>query len=116
MIPQQKIKSPKTVVCFILLALFFSAGVIVFFTLGGVFYAKEGPRVSHYANTMCTVDSRSWKTYQCKSRYYFYTCYGPIWRVHFQLDRLISATVEQDRRYSSYTEALNKAYQYQVSE
>ena len=114
MIPQQKIKSPKTVAC-IMLGLLFFAGVIVFFTLGGVFYAKQGPRVSHYANTMCTVDSRSWKMYQCKSRYYYYTCYGPIWGVHYKLDRPISATVEQDERYSSYSDALNKAYQYQVS-
>jgi hypothetical protein len=111
--PPQRIKSRRAAAC-ILLGVLFLAGVVVFFTLGGVFYAEQGPRVKYYANSMCTVDMRSWKTYQCKSRYYYYTCYGPVWGVHYTLDRLTFATLEQDHRYSSYSDALNKAYQYQV--
>jgi len=108
-----KIKDPKAVICFILALLCFCA-IVVLFTLGGIFFASEHPKALNYANSMCRVDSRDWRMYQCKSRYYWYTCYGPIWKVHHGEQRNISATVEQERRYSTYSEARAKADEYEI--
>ena len=112
---QKKVLPCKAVPTF-LLAMFFAAGIIVFFIIGGIFFAKEDPKVKHYENTMCQVDSRSYRVYQCKTRYSYYTCYGPIWRAHFQLNnQTINTVVEQEQRYDSYRDALDKAYEYEVS-
>ena len=110
----RRIKNPKAVLCAFFALLFF-AGVFVLFIMGGVFYGQERPKVLNYANDMCTVNSRSVATYQCKSRYYYYVCYGPTWSVFRSADRPIFARVEGSRRYSSYYDALNKANEYQVS-
>ncbi len=83
--------------------------------MGGIYFSDEHPKVLHYANSMCQVDSRSYKLYQCKSRYYTYTCYGPTWNVHHGERRDIFAIVEGQKRYFSPSDALNKAYEYQVS-
>ena len=111
---QAKIKSPKAAAC-LFFGLIFLSGVIVLFIIGGLFFSKEHPKVSNYANAMCQVDSRFWKTYECETRYYYYTCYGPTWDVHYVGNMTGSATVEIDHRYSTITEAINKADEYAVS-
>ena len=111
---KHKIKDPKAILCLFLSLLCF-ASIIVLFTMGGMFYSDEHPKVLNYDNSMCVVDSRSWKTYQCKARYYTYSCYGPKWNVRHGENRTIVAIVEGEKRYRSYTDALNKANEYQVS-
>lgn len=111
---QQKVKNPKAVVS-LLAALLLFAGVIILFTIGGVFFSKEKPRVNYYENTICQVDSRSYRIYQCKSRYVYYPCYSPIWYAHFSLNsQIINTVVEQDQRYDSYRDAIDKANEYAV--
>jgi hypothetical protein len=107
---KNNIKNPKTIFCLFFTLLCFSA-IIVLFTLGGVFFSEEHPKVLNYANSMCRVDSRSYKVYECHSRYYTYTCYGPTWNVHYDN---VFAIVETQRRYRSYSDALIKANEYQV--
>jgi hypothetical protein len=97
------------------LALQFLTVAVALVVIGSLFIAKERPKVLHYADTMCEVDSRSWKTYVCTTRYGSYTCYGPTWKVHHGENRTTNATVEGERRYRSYSDALKKAYEYQVS-
>jgi len=109
-----KIKDPKAIAC-IILAAFGVPAIIVLFTMGGVYYADEHPKVLTYANSMCQVDSRSYKTYECKSRAYRYDCYGPIWNVRHGEKRDVFAIVEINKRYRYYSDALNKANEYQVS-
>lgn len=111
---KHKIKDPKAVICLFLFLIFF-ASVITLFIMGGIFYSDEHPKVLNYANSMCVVDSRSWKMYQCKARYYFYNCYGPKWDVRHGENRTIFAIVEGEKRYRSYSDALDKANEYQVS-
>jgi hypothetical protein len=111
---KHNIKDPKSIACIVLACIGFPA-LIVLFTMGGVFYAKEHPKVLDYANSMCRVDSRSYKTYQCKTRYYQYSCYGPIWEAHYGENRTIFALVEGEKRYRSYIDAFNKAQEYNVS-
>jgi len=111
---QYKIKDPKAIACIILAAISLPA-IIVLFTMGGVFFSEEHPKELNYANSMCQVNSRSYKLYQCKARYYTYTCYGPVWQVHHGENRDVLATVEEEKRYRSSSDALNKAYEYQVS-
>ena len=111
--PQQKIKNPVAVLTLILAILCFSA-IIVLFIIGGIFYGEERPKVLNYANDQCVVDSRSYRSYQCTSRYFTYTCYGPIWDVRHGQQKDVPATVETKRRYRSYLDALNQANEYQV--
>jgi hypothetical protein len=111
---KSRIKDPKLVVCTVLFVIC-SGGMITFFIVGGLFYAKERPKVLNYANSMCRVDSISYKTYQCTTRYYRYDCYGPIWDVHHGENRTIFALVEGDKRYRSSLDALKKAQEYQVT-
>ena len=111
---KQKIKDPKAVFCIIFAVLACSA-VIILFTIGGVFFANENPKVQNYANSICQVDKFSWKSYRCRTRYMTYTCYGPIWYVHYGENRTTPATVEAENRYRSYSDALEKASEYTVS-
>lgn len=108
-----KIKNPVTIICVLLTLIFFSA-IIVLFVIGGVFFSEEHPKVLNYANSMCQVDSRSYRMYECTSRYYRYTCYGPTWNVRHGEHSDVFAVVETQRRYRSYSDALKKAYEYQV--
>lgn len=110
---KHKIKNPMIIVCFLIAILSVSA-IIILFTIGGVLFADEHPKVLNYANTMCQVDSSSYTTYECKSRHYTYTCYGPTWNVHYGEERDVFALVETERRYQSYSDALKKANEYQV--
>jgi hypothetical protein len=108
-----KIKNNKAVFCIFLIIILFT-GFIVLFSVGGPLFSEEHPKVVNYANSMCQVDSSSWKYYQCKSRTYWYICYGPTWNVRYGENRMISATVEGSKRYRSYSDALKKAHEYQV--
>ena len=103
----------KVLGCYVL-GLFLLSVTLALVTMGSVFMVKERPKVAHYANTMCEVDSRSWKTYECRTRYSYYTCYGPTWAVHHGENPTMSATVE-GKRYRSSSDALKKANEYQVS-
>jgi hypothetical protein len=111
---KHNIKDPKAIIC-IIIATISLCGIIVLFIIGGIFFAKEHPKVLNYANSMCKVDSTSYKIYECTTRYYTYTCYGPTWNVHHGEKRDVFAIVEMDYRYRYVSEALNKAYEYQVS-
>lgn len=110
---RHKIKDPKAILCILLFCVSLTA-VLTLFIIGGIFYSEQHPKLLNYANSMCRVDYRSWKTYQCKSRYFTYACYGPVWEVHYGETRDIPATVEEERRYNSYSDALDRANQYQV--
>jgi hypothetical protein len=109
-----KIKDPKTLV-YMFLGWLCTNAVVILFTMGGIYFAEEHPKVLNYAKSVCQVDLRSYKTYQCKVRYYQYTCFGPIWLVHFGQNRTINATVEVEKRYDHSSDALKKAYEYQVN-
>ena len=111
---ERKRANIKVVGCYVF-ALQLLAVAVSLIIIGSIFMAKERPKVLHYANTMCEVDSRSWKIYTCSTRYGSYTCYGPTWEVHHGEYRTTSATVEGETRYRSYSDALKKAYEYQVS-
>ena len=90
------------------------SAVVVFFAIGGVIFAKENPKLLNYVNDMCTVQSSSVKTYQCRTRYSRYTCYGPIWNVRHGENNTIDATVEEDQRSRSYSAALKRTEEYMV--
>jgi hypothetical protein len=109
-----KIEQPRVLICLSLTFLCFG-GIIVLFILGGIYFSDDHPKVLHYANSMCQVDSRSYKLYECPSRYHAFTCYGPIWNVHHGERRDVFAIVEEKSRYSFPSDALDKAYEYQVS-
>ena len=111
---ERKRANIKVVGCYVLALQFFTVAVSLV-VVGSIFMGKERPKVLHYANTMCEVDSRSWKSYTCTTRYSSYTCYGPTWKVHHGENRTTSASVEGEKRYRSYSDALKKAYEYQVS-
>jgi hypothetical protein len=111
---KHNIKDPRAIACIVFAAIGFPT-IIVLLTTGGVFFADEHPKVLNYANSMCQVDSRSYKSYECKSRAYRYTCYGPVWDVHHGENRDVFAIVEINKRYRYYSEALDKANEYQVS-
>ncbi|UJR29008.1 hypothetical protein I4U23_010226 [Adineta vaga] len=108
-----KIKDPKAVLCIIFFILFL-AGAFTLLIVGGILFGKESPKVKYYGNSMCLVQSGSYKTYQCKSRYYWYTCYGPTWNALYGANQTTFALVESERRYRSYIDALNKAKEYEV--
>jgi hypothetical protein len=108
-----KIKNLQTIVCLLFTLFCFSTAIIVL-TIGGTFFSEQNPKALNYANSMCQVDSRSYKNYECKSHYYQYTCYGPIWNVHLGEHRDVLAVVETQLRYRSYSDALNEANKYQV--
>ncbi len=109
-----QIKSLIVTVCSCLGIICFG-GMITFFVLGGTFFAREHPKVLNYANSMCRVDSISYKTYQCRSRRSQYNCYGPIWDVRHGANKMIFAQVQGDNRYRSSLDALKKAQEYQVT-
>ena len=108
------VKDCRAVGCLILAFLGFG-GMFVLFTMGGIFFSQENPKVLNYANSICRVDSASYKTYVCKSRYTSRMCYGPIWEVHYGENRTIYAKIEGDKRYNYYMDALKKAREYQVN-
>jgi len=108
------VKDPKATGCVFLATTGFVA-MVVLFTMGGIFFSQEYTKVLNYANSMCRVDSRFYKTYQCKSRYTSRTCYGPAWEVHYGENRTTYAKVEGDKRYNYPSDALKKAHEYQVN-
>ena len=108
----QKIKDPKAILSFLSASLTFSA-VIVLFIIGSILFSTEHPKVENYDNSICQVDLRSYKTYQCKARYYRYNCYGPIWYVHYGLNNTF-AIVETEKRYRYYSDAMDETRRYQV--
>ncbi|CAF3359415.1 unnamed protein product [Rotaria socialis] len=110
---QHKIKDPKAIAC-ITIALLGLSAAIVFFTIGGVFFAKENPKLLNYANDMCTVQSSSVRSYQCRTRYSHYTCYGAIWNVYHGENNTINAIVEEDQRSRSYSTALKRTQGYRI--
>jgi hypothetical protein len=109
-----KIRDPKAIACVVLACLCLSA-IVILFTMGGIYFSEEHPKVLHYVKNMCRVDSQSYKTYQCKARYSEHTCYGPIWEVHHGENRSIYGVIESNTRYDSYLDALKKSYEYQVN-
>ena len=112
---RRQIKDPKAIVSIILFT-FFLGALITLFIIGGVFFAKENPKTKYYAQSTCLVQSRDYKTFECKSRYSRYTCYGPTWDVFHGANLTIFAVVETESRYRSSTEALKKADEYQVKD
>jgi hypothetical protein len=109
------VTDPKAIVCSILTAICL-LGACLLFTFGGTGFGREYPKVVNYANSMCHVESRSTKTYECVSRYSTYTCYGPIWNVHHGEHQDIFAIVETEKRYHSFSDAVYATYKYDVSE
>lgn len=110
---KRKIKDPKAIACIVVASIGFAA-VIVFFIIGGILFAKEHPKVLNYANDMCIVDSQLFRTYKCRTRYSQYTCYGAIWGVHYGVN-LKYATIEEEKRFRSVSDATNRAAEYKVS-
>lgn len=109
---RNKIKDPKAVV-FFLLAIFCSSAVLTLFIIGGIFYSSEHPKAENYDGSTCEVYASSYKIYQCKARYYRYSCYGPIWYVHYGVNETF-AIVETDRRYRYSSDAIADTKHYQV--
>lgn len=111
---RNQIKDPKAIVCFLVASLTFS-GVIVLFIIGSILFSSEHPKVENYDNSTCQVDLRSYKTYQCKARYYRYSCYGPIWYVHYGSNETF-AIVETEKRYRYYSDAMEETKRYHVND
>jgi hypothetical protein len=110
----KKVRNPKIIATIFIGTLFFLC-VIIFAIFGGVDFGRNYPKVLHYANSTCQVDTINYKAYQCHGRYHTYTCYGPIWDAHYGPNRTIYAKVETEKRYQSRLDALNKANEYKVS-
>jgi hypothetical protein len=108
-----KIKDRKTIASLIGTSTGFLA-TIAALIVGGIFLAKQRPKVLNYAHSMCQVISRAFKSYVCRLRTNKYTCYGPIWEVHHGDNRTVYALVETEKRYRYYLDALNNANEYQV--
>ena len=87
---------------------------VIFFTIGGIRYAKQRPKVLNYLRDDCVVDSKSYRTYECKRRYSRYTCYSPIWNVRHGEKKDVRAIAVTEKRYTSYDDAMNKADEYEV--
>lgn len=110
---QHKIKDPKAIASIVLCTLFLSA-VIVLFIVGGILFAQENPKVLNYANTICKVKSSGIKRYTCSTRYTRYTCYGATWGVFHGENYTIPATIEDEKRFRSYSDAIRRGQQYEV--
>lgn len=111
---RKNIKDPRAVV-FFLLAIFCSSAVLTLFIIGGIFYSSEHPKTENYDHSICEVYASSYKTYQCKARYYRYNCYGPVWFVHYGVNETF-AIVETDKRYRYYSDAIADTKYHQVGE
>ncbi len=109
------VRDPKAIACSFLVAACL-LGMVLMFVFGGTEFGREHPKVVNYDNSMCQVQSRSTKTYECQSRYNRYTCFGPIWNVHHGEHQDIFAIVEIEKRYHYSSEALYATYKYDVSE
>ena len=112
---RQRIRDPKVVGC-ICLTFIFLCALVVLLISGGILFSKENPKVVNYANSMCRVDSGSYETYLCRTRYKRYNCYGPIWHVSHGEHQTMFAIIKGEMRYSSRAGALQKTNEYQVSE
>lgn len=108
-----RIKDPKAIVSILLFTIFLSAFIILF-TMGGAFFSNENPKMKYYAQSTCQVQSRFYRTYECKSKYFRYTCYSPTWDALYGANLTKFAVVETAKRYRSTTEALDKGKQYEV--
>lgn len=108
-----RIRNPK-IIAIIFIATFFFVAVILLSILGGVDFGREYPKVLHYANTMCQVNTIDYQRYECQARYSTYACYGPVWDAHYGPNKTIYAKVETEKRYRSYLDALHKAQEYHV--
>jgi hypothetical protein len=111
--PRCLAKDAKTIVC-IVLASVSVAFVVTLLTLGAVVFIRENTKVLNYVGTMCQVNSGATKTYRCTRRYSQYTCYGAIWEVHHGAAYTTLATVEDDERFRSNSDATARSQQYKV--
>lgn len=108
-----RFRNPK-IALIICLGLALLSGTIILLTLGVTSYYKEYQKVSNYREASCLVVSSTYKSYQCRTRYSSYICYGSMWYVHYVGDLSVNATVETDHRYDSRSVAIERNRDYQV--
>lgn len=90
------------------------SGIIILFVIGADIYKNERPKELMYVEGECQVQSSGYKQYYCYKRSKP-ICYAPVWHIRFVENQTINATIIGHNRFSSLSDAIKKANEYQVS-